>query len=224
MSAIETVAANSAAQADLAASERDSQTLASDLDMFLELLTAQLQNQDPLDPMDTDQMTDQITQFSQVEQQIQTNAHLEDLLSTSESQALNAVVGYLGSTVTAEGVATNLSGGEAQWTLQTDQNAPNTQITIFDENGREVYSTPLALNRGETQFTWDGQTTSGAQAEDGVYTIRAVGQDANGDPVSVDASISGVVSSIDMTENDPILQVGGVPVSLSSVQRVDAAG
>jgi flagellar basal-body rod modification protein FlgD len=78
--------------------------LADDFDTFLQLLTTQLRNQDPLEPMDTNQFTQQLVQFSGVEQQIQTNSYLENLITSTEAQSVNAAVNYLGSTVTVAGV------------------------------------------------------------------------------------------------------------------------
>lgn len=222
MSSIEQLASTTAVQVDQANSAQDSATLVEDFDLFLQLLTTQLQNQDPLDPMDTDEMTDQITQFSQVEQQIQTNAHLETVIESTEAQAVNAVMNYLGTDVTVEGVTNTLTDGSATWTLNANGPAEESQVSIMDANGREVYSETRSLSAGETSFEWDGSTNSGQQAEDGVYQIRVEGKNAAGDAVSVSTSVKGTVTGIDLTGTEPILQVGAMEVRQSAILAVEA--
>ena len=222
MNTLDQLASASAAQVDLANSQRDEQMLADDFDTFLQLLTTQLRNQDPLEPMDTNQFTQQLVQFSGVEQQIQTNSYLESLITSTEAHAVNAVVGYLGSPVTAQGVATNLENGATTWTLNSDLAAESSTLTISDENGREGYSTPFAVPAGQSNFTWDGHTSTGQQAADGVYRIQIQGQTANGDPVDVNTAITGRVSSVDVTGSEPRLRIGDVEVSMGAIQRVEA--
>ena len=223
MTTLDQLASLSATQVDLANSQRDTQMLADDFDTFLQLLTTQLRNQDPLEPMDTNEFTNQLVQFSGIEQQIQTNTYLETLITSSQAQAVNAVVGYLGTNVTAEGVATNLADGSASWTLQSNIAAGASTIRISDENGREVFSAPHALAAGKSSYTWDGRTSTGQPAPEGLYRIQVQGSTTNGDPVDVDTAISGKVTSVDVTGGEPVLYIEDVQVRLSSIQRVDAA-
>ncbi len=221
MTTLDQLAALSQTQVDLANSQRDEQMLADDFDTFLQLLTTQLRNQDPLEPMDTNQFTQQLVQFSGVEQQIRTNSYLESLITSTEAQAVNAVVGYLGSTVTANGVATNLQNGQASWQLSAPFAGESSSITISDANGREVYSQPYSVPAGQSTFTWDGRMSNGQTAPEGIYRILVQGQTAGGDPVSVDTSITGQVTSVDVSGSEPVLRIGDVEVSLAAVQRVD---
>src|ERR1700686_3335504 len=77
-----------------------SQQLAGNFDTFLKLLTTQLQNQDPLSPMDSNQFTQELVQFSQVEQQINTNTSLASLIALTKTQSSANAVSYLGKTIT----------------------------------------------------------------------------------------------------------------------------
>ncbi|MEM6382014.1 MAG: flagellar hook capping FlgD N-terminal domain-containing protein [Pseudomonadota bacterium] len=224
MSTLEQLASSSAAQVAVANSERDSQMLADDFDTFLQLLTTQLRNQDPLEPMDTNEFTNQLVQFSSVEQQIQSNSYLEQLITSSQAQAVNAVVGYLGATVTAEGVAANLSEGTATWSLNSDRRAEGSQVRIFDASGQQVFTTPLSVDPGTSEFKWDGIMDTGNPAPEGVYTIQVVGETANGSPVDVNTAVTGTVTSINVTGAEPILSIGDVDVRLSSIQSVDTGG
>src|ERR1700677_2198810 len=89
--------------------------LSGNFDTFLQLLTTQLQNQDPLDPMDSNQFTQQLVEFSQVEQQINTNTNLQTLITQGQSQSGAYATGYLGKTVTVSGGQGALTNGEATW-------------------------------------------------------------------------------------------------------------
>lgn len=222
MSTIDQLAAASTAAANQANAQRDQQMLADDFDTFLQLLTTQLRNQDPLEPMDTNQFTQQLVQFSGVEQQIQTNSYLENLITSTEAQSVNAAVSYLGSTVTVAGVTTNLAGGQASWELVAGAAAPDSTVTIYDVNGNEMFSTKHAVDRGESTFTWDGKTNDGTDAPDGIYSIRVIGNTSDGQSVNVYSAISGKVTGVDFTGSEPVLQIGDVRANLSSVMEIQA--
>ncbi|GAB5510404.1 MAG: flagellar hook assembly protein FlgD [Hyphomicrobiales bacterium] len=220
MATLEALAAASQSQASASSATGSSRKLADDFDSFLQLLTTQLRNQDPLEPMDANEFTNQLVQFSSVEQQIQTNSYMETLITSTQAQSVNAAVNYLGSTVRAAGVTTTLSNGSANWDLVTSAGAPDSTITIFDENGQEVYSTTHSVERGESTFTWDGNTTTGASAPDGVYSIRVVGNSADGQSVPVYTAVEGEVTGVDFTGSEPVLQMGDVRVTLASVMQI----
>src|SRR6202041_3271697 len=99
-----------------AATTASTQQIAGNFDTFLQLLTTQLQNQDPLSPMDTSQFTQQLVEYSQVEQQIDSNTNLQTLISQGTSQSAAYATSYLGKTVTVSGGEGSLTNGEAQWT------------------------------------------------------------------------------------------------------------
>src|SRR6476620_1092951 len=83
--------------------------IANNFDQFLSLLTTQLKNQSPLDPLDTNQFTAQLVQFAGVEQQLKTNETLTSLLGLNSANTATAAVGFIGSTITADGATTRLS-------------------------------------------------------------------------------------------------------------------
>ncbi|MBO6676548.1 MAG: flagellar hook assembly protein FlgD [Rhizobiales bacterium] len=222
MSTLDQLAAASQASVQQANAQRDQQMLADDFDTFLQLLTTQLRNQDPLEPMDTNQFTQQLVQFSGVEQQIQTNSYLENLITSTEAQSVNAAVNYLGSTVTVAGVSTTLDSGQASWELVSGVAAPDSTISIYDVNGNEIFTTKHAVDRGESTFTWDGKTNDGTDAPDGVYSIRVVGNTSDGQAVNVYAAVTGKVTGVDFTGSEPVLQIGDVRANLSSVMEIQA--
>src|SRR5437868_2531411 len=117
-----------------------SKTLAGNFDTFLTLLTTQLQNQDPLNPMDSNQFTQQLVEFSQVEQQINTNDNLKTLISLGQSRSAADAVGYLGKAVTVSNGAAALANGTARWNYQLGAEAANATLTVSDASGRVVYA------------------------------------------------------------------------------------
>src|ERR1051325_7941831 len=102
--------------------------LSSNFSTFLQLLTTQLKNQDPTSPMDSSQFTQQLVQFSQVEQQIDTNTNLKTLVSQAQSTGAMMGSSYLGHTVTVTGGVASLNDGSAQWTYNLGSGAASTQM------------------------------------------------------------------------------------------------
>lgn len=200
----------------------DQTQLVEDFDAFLEILVAQIQNQDPTDPVDTQSFTDQLVQFSELEQQIQSNDSLESILTTIQSQNAASVVSYIGSTVTADGATTTLSGGQATYNLNVAETVPNANIQIRDQFGRVVFETQQALVAGDNEFVFQGQNADGFQLNDGdALTITATGESQEGNFVSVNTSISGVVDGVDFSSSVPSLRVGPATIPLSSVSSVN---
>src|SRR5690242_11704672 len=96
-------------------------TIAGNFNTFLQLLTTQLQNQNPLDPLDTNQFTQQLVQFAQVEQQINMNTSLGTLISLQKASETSAALGFLGASVVVDGDTAQLSGGTATWSFSSDR-------------------------------------------------------------------------------------------------------
>src|SRR3954462_4168733 len=92
-------------------------TIAGNFQTFLQLLTTQLKNQNPLSPLDTNQFTQQLVQFAQVEQQIGMNSSLNALLSLQQAGQTSAALGFLGQAVTVSGDTAKLAGGRASWSF-----------------------------------------------------------------------------------------------------------
>src|SRR5690554_2489607 len=90
-------------------------TIAQNFDTFLSILTTQLRNQNPLEPLDTNQFTQQLVQFTGVEQQLKTNDFLEALLLNTQSTARSDAVSYIGKEISASGKTAELKDGGAYW-------------------------------------------------------------------------------------------------------------
>ena len=198
------------------ASSRSS--LASNFETFLQLLTAQLKNQDPLSPLDSNEFTAQLTQMAGVEQQLLTNDLLTSLLARNEG-GLGSAAGYLGQEVTAGWSTTRFENGAATWNYELDANAANATLSVVDSAGRTVWSGPAPRSdAGLHGFSWDGRTNAGGRvAEGGAYTLKVTARTASGQPVNAQALITGRVDGVELYDGKPYLVVGRSILPLTSV-------
>jgi flagellar basal-body rod modification protein FlgD len=193
--------------------------LADNFDTFLQLLTTQLKHQNPLDPLDTNAFTQQLVQFSSVEQQLKTNDYLAALVGSGSNNANTNAVNYIGKTVTSAGTRSQLINGKASWTFSVPD-AANITVNIKNADGNVVYSEAGNLAAGTGQFNWDGTTTTGGKAPDGTYSISVTGLNADGKNVTVSTQMNGTVSGVDFTGSEPVLLVGTSRINLSDVTSV----
>jgi flagellar basal-body rod modification protein FlgD len=196
-----------------------SKTMASNFDQFLRLLTTQLKNQNPLDPLDTNQFTQQLVQFAQVEQQISMNQQLTTLIALQQTTQATQAISLVGATVTVGGDTAELRNGIASWSFSPAKTAAAT-VTIKDATGQTAYTGNFTVNPGQQNFTWDGKGNNGAQWPDGKYTISVVAKDSSGQSVAVSSQVTGVVDSVDVTQNPPLLWVGGNSFTLDQIKQI----
>jgi flagellar basal-body rod modification protein FlgD len=195
--------------------------IADNFDTFLSILTTQLKNQNPLDPLDTNQFTQQLVQFSGVEQQLKTNEFLETLMLAGQNTAKSDAVSYIGKEVTSSGKTGELTDSDAVfWAYSADANAANATVTIKDDKGQVVYTETGPLASGPGTFRWDGVGSDGNARPNGVYTIDIKGADANGKAVKISTASIGVVTAVDFTGNVPILTIGSRRVAITDVTDV----
>lgn len=197
-----------------------SKELAGNFTQFLTLLTTQLKNQNPLDPMDTNAFTQQLVQYAGVEQQLKSNDRLDSILANAKSSSAASATGFIGQTVTADGKTAALKDGSATWTLTPARAAKQATITISDAKGNVVATQTKALTAGAQSFAWDGRSASGFSSANGTYAIKVDAVDATGAKVSVDTQVSGKVDGIDLSGTEPVLLIGTGRVPVSSVQDI----
>lgn len=194
--------------------------LAGNFNTFLTLLTTQLQNQDPLSPMDSNQFTQQLVQYSGVEQQINTNDNLKSLIALTKGRTASDSVGYLGKTVSITNGQAQLSGGAANWSYALGGAAKSNVLTVTDANGKVVYAGAGETTAGQHNFTWDGKDNAGNALPDGTYTLAATAQATDGTAISTAVASKGVVNEINLTGSEPQLMIGTMAVPLSQVSAV----
>ncbi|MCC7348736.1 MAG: flagellar hook assembly protein FlgD [Variibacter sp.] len=194
-------------------------SIAQNFTTFLQLLTTQLRNQNPLDPLDTNQFTQQLVQFAQVEQQMSTNSSLQALITLQLANQSAAAMSFLGATVRVEGATTALANGKADWTFTADKAATAT-ITVKDATGATVYTENRTVTAGQQSFSWNGRNSSGATQPDGNYTISITAKDASGQAVSISTLVDGVVDGVDLNQYPPVLSVGKQTFTIDQVKQV----
>ena len=204
-------------------SANSSAQLAEDFDDFLILLTTQLQNQDPLDPADSTEFTNQLVAFAGVEQQINTNQRLESLVSLGLGTSFSSALNYVGKDI-------NYISGEANYDGQTPIDisyaisgaSTDTRINIFNDEGVLIYSETLS-DEVNGKFTWEGTNSADQQVEAGTYQIRIDALDENNEPLETTTVVSGYVSGVETQNGTTYLLVGERAVSVGNVINVQEA-
>jgi flagellar basal-body rod modification protein FlgD len=192
--------------------------IADNFQTFLTLLTTQLQNQNPLDPLDTNQFTQQLVQFAGVEQQLKSNDQLKSLIDIEKSaQATQALV-YVGNTVAVDGSKAQFDKS-ATWNFQSEKDTSAT-ITITSSTGQTAFTGSYALKQGNSSFVWDGKGNDGVQWPAGTYTMTATGKDSSGNNVAISPEVQGIVDSVDLTASPPLLSIGGQNYTTDKIKRV----
>jgi len=193
--------------------------LASNFETFLSLLTAQLKNQDPLSPVDSNEFTAQLTQMAGVEQQLMTNSLLTSLLQGQESGGMAQAATYIGRDATAVWSANEIKDGKADWSYELASNADKVTLSVVDSTGKTVWSGDAPdKTTGIHDFTWDGKTTGGGQVDDGgVYTLKVTATDTAGATVTSQALIRGEVTGVELYGGVPYVTIGNAIMPLSSL-------
>ena len=196
-------------------------SLANNFETFLTLLTAQLKNQDPLSPMDSKDFTNQLVQFSGVEQQLKTNDLLKSLTENTKLSAGATAVAYLGKEATANSsVATIPTGGTATWNYEIPRAAQTVSLRVLDSSGRVLATASGETSRGEKAFQWDGKDQSGRAVAAGTYRLEINATGADGQPIIGSISRRGIISGVDLSGSTPSVTIAGASVPLSSITKI----
>jgi flagellar basal-body rod modification protein FlgD len=209
-----------------AANALASQQIAGNFQSFLTLLTTQLQNQNPLDPLDTNQFTQQLVEFAGVQQQLNTNDSLATLVTLQQTAQSTTALGFVGKNAVVSGnvavlpESTATTAGSAIWDLSVAQDS-TVNVTIANSTGATVFTGTYSVSKGDNQpFVWNGQATDGTQQPAGNYTMTATAAGPNGSTVGVTTGVVGVVSSVDLTQSPPLLTINGQTYTVAQIQAI----
>ena len=193
-------------------------SLVSNFETFLSLLTAQLKNQDPLSPLDSNEFTAQLTQMTGVEQQLLTNDLLTSLLAAQQGAGLNGATNYIGKDATAAWAVTKLEGGSATWSYELGAAASEAKLEVLDSSGKVVWTGPAPdRTTGTHDFVWDGKTTAGGQLPDGgVYSLKVTATSGTA-TVASQVLTRGRVTGVEMYDGAPYLMIGASIVPVTAV-------
>jgi len=193
-------------------------------DQFLKLLIAQLQNQDPMNPMQGDQMATQLAQFSSLEQLQQINANLT-AQQTAGSTLLGAVqstsaIGAIGHVVTAIGNQIAVGGASPATSVEATFGtaAAKSTLHIYDSSGTEVATSNLGSTSSGMQTFNLGKLTDGLGA--GTYTYKIDATDADGKAVTVQTYTTARVDGVTTGSTGLVLTAGGITIPYGSVVRI----
>jgi flagellar basal-body rod modification protein FlgD len=194
-------------------------SLSSNFGDFLKLLMTQLQNQDPSSPLDTNQFTSELVQFSSVEQQINTNTSLTQLIQLTQAGEVMQGSSMTGKRVTVSSDHVPLQNG--QGTIQfTAPAAEPVDIAIYNDSGAKLSDSMLMASKGNNTWTWNGITSSGSTVPDGSYKVAVTGANADGTTSALTFSVIGTATGVQSQSNGMQLQLGALSVDFSKVQAV----
>ncbi|HEY8192053.1 MAG TPA: flagellar hook capping FlgD N-terminal domain-containing protein, partial [Alphaproteobacteria bacterium] len=183
--------------------------LAQDFSQFLTLLTTQLQNQDPLNPMDSSEFTNQLVQFSQVEQAINTNQKLDNILNLQLANISTVGLGYVGMDVMYRSADMNYDGDTPvtiNYALAKD--AFSAKMSVYDEEGDLVFTASAPKTVGKNEYVWDGKNSQGVEVEPGTYTVKIDAVDPEGEAIETSTVVSGRVRGIESQDGIVYLLIG----------------
>lgn len=206
-------------------SSNSSNSLSASYEMFLTLLTTQLQTQNPLDPVDSTEFTSQLATYAALEQQISTNDKLDEVLSSIGTLSFSSGVGYLGMTVEADSDTLAVDDGGAvdgSWKYALDGEAEDVTLKIVDSDGNVVWSGKGDTASGSHDFTWDGKDSKGNAVTAGQYTLQVTATDSADKTVDSSISITGTVTAVDSSSGSTVLEIGDTEVDLSDITRLAA--
>jgi flagellar basal-body rod modification protein FlgD len=198
------------------------QSLAGNFNQFLSLLTTQLQNQDPTSPMDTNQFTEELVQFTGVQQSVETNSNLSQLISLTQGSEVLQSANITGDSVTVTSPQLALQSGQGTISF----NAPSdetVQVAIANSSGQTVLDTSISATAGSNSWTWNGQDNNGNQLADGAYGI-ALETGASGASAPVTFSVLGTATGLQNSSSGLQLDVGALQLPVSALQSVQQPG
>ncbi len=193
-----------------------------DQQQFLMLFVSQLQNQDPLNPLDANGLTEQLAQFSSLEQLFTINTNLEAVHEALTAREAVDPLRLLDTEVTVPGDTVTLADGTASGlVVDVPSGVLDLEAEIVTAGGAVLRTLSLGTPPvGELDLPFDGKDDRGATLADGSYQVRVTGRDADGESVSVPTLVRERVTGVDLSEQPPVLLLGTRRVALADVQAI----
>ena len=190
---------------------------------FLKLLMAQLSNQDPMSPQDSEKYVQQFTNFSMLEQMMNLNKGVEGLSLGQISNNTQEAVRFVGRDVVAKADALHWDedSGISPVKYRLQEDADRVELKVYNSTGTVVRTIGLPPNAGPGQFEWDGTDDEGRLLGPGEYTIGIEAYDAEGSGQPVDTYVRGRVDSVRFDNGYPELVVDGRRLRLSDITEVN---
>ena len=190
-------------------------------DDFLKLFLAQMNHQDPLNPMDTSQFSSQLAQFSTLEQLYNVNDNLQSIESIQKGDSKYQTLDMIGKEVQAESDTLVLNNGNAAKGAFNLEQPAECMVHILDDNGNSIRDIYLGvLDSGNHDFEWDGFENNGTLHTSGQYTYSVSAMSNSGKTVSTDKYIKGTVTGVNLNGDDPVIYINDTPLSMSQIVNV----
>jgi flagellar basal-body rod modification protein FlgD len=186
---------------------------------FLSMLMTQLQNQDPTSPLDSNQFTSELVQFTSVEQQISTNSDLTQLIQLTQASQIEQSASMIGKPVTVTSPQLSLQNSNAEINFNTASAEP-VGIAVYNSAGAQVQTATLTSTAGANSWTWNGQSATGTTMPDGPYKVTVTALGTNGATSQVPFTVTGTATSIQNNSGTVQVQLGGLTLPFSAVQSV----
>lgn len=194
-----------------------------DKEDFLTLLVTQLENQDPLEPMDDTDFAAQLAQYSSLEQLMNISEKMDTLVTGEAKQEMLAAVAFIGKSIVAQGSGIGVASGAASTLTYTlSEDVADITINIYDGSGNIVRTIDKgAAQAGDFNFTWDGLDSDGNVVDDGVYYAYLSAEDSAGSYSLVSTTVSSKVTSVLADGTTYYLELeNGTTVALDNVSEV----
>lgn len=219
-----TASGSSASTAAATNASTSAATVAKQYQTFLTMLTTELQNQDPTQPLDSSQFTSQLAQFSSLEQQLQTNSNLTSLITAQQSASFNSAINYIGHTINASGNSFTeaSSGGTVPLAFSLDGTATTAKISIVNAAGQTVNTLSLQDPvAGLNNVSFNGLDSNGNALPAGNYTYTVSATNLAGKSVNATTYQTGKVTAVDSSSGTTYLELGTTgSVAASQVVQV----
>jgi flagellar basal-body rod modification protein FlgD len=195
-------------------------SLSNNFTNFLGLLMTQLQNQDPTSPLDSNQFTSELVQFTSVQQQIDTNSNLTQLIQLTQASQIEQSAALIGKPVTVNSSQLSLQDGTAAINFNTPTAEP-VGIAVTNSSGVQVQTATLTSAAGANTWTWDGKNASGGAMPDGAYGVSVITVGATGGSTAqVPFTVTGTATSVQNNAGTVEIQMGGLTLPFSAVDSV----
>jgi flagellar basal-body rod modification protein FlgD len=194
-------------------------SLSSNFGDFLNLLMTQLQNQDPTSPLDSNQFTSELVQFSSVEQQINTNTSLTQLIQLTQGGEVMQASAMTGKQVTVQSTQVPLQSGQGTINFTAPGVEP-VAIAIYNSSGAQLYDAAVTSVTGQNTFTWNGKDSAGNTVPDGAYNVAVIGANSDGSTTALPFTVTGTATGVLSNSTGMQLELGALDVNFSAVQSV----
>ncbi|MEQ8442061.1 MAG: FlgD immunoglobulin-like domain containing protein [Alphaproteobacteria bacterium] len=197
-------------------------SLSSNFDNFLTILTTQLQNQDPLSPLDTHEFTNQLVMFADVEQSVRQSGQLDDLIALQRQSGASTAVSYIGQAVRADYNEVMFQGDPVNMTYTLPEDADTGALEIYNQEGDLVtIIAGIEKSYGTHTVTWDGTDSFGNTLPDGAYSFQIGAVNRDDQPIDATYETEGIITGAEFEDGVTTLLMGDVRIPLSKILRVE---